>query len=67
MSEKVYLCGMNTEPGPRDECPNALHDHPLPAGYLEAQDMAYRRLRKGWTQKRCPDCKLYGWVKGGAR
>jgi len=59
----TFICGLDLTPGPRDECPNTLHDHPLPAGYLESQEVAGERLEAGWTQDRCPDCKLYGWIE----
>jgi len=58
----LFLCGGSEEPGPRDECPNALHDHPLPSGYTDAFEAAGARTRKGWHSRRCPDCNLYGWV-----
>lgn len=48
---------------PRDQCPNPLHDHPLPANYNWAADEAARRLRQRWTNRKCPDCGLYGWEK----
>lgn len=59
--DRIYLCGGDTRPGPRDECPNELHDWPLPSGYVDASEEAHRRMRKRWTQKRCPDCGIYGW------
>ena len=50
-------------PGPRGtDCPNALHDHPLPSGYVDASEEASHRLYKRWTERKCPDCGLYGWV-----
>jgi len=60
----VYICGGDDRPGPRDTCPNTLHDWPLPAGYTDAAQAAGSRLRRGWVNKRCPDCQLYGWVPG---
>jgi hypothetical protein len=61
----VYLCGGDTRPGPRDtDCPDPLHDRPLPAGYCDASDEAARRLRRGWGNRRCTRCGLYGWVPG---
>lgn len=60
----MFICGGNYRPGPRDECPHSLHDYPLPSGYIDAGDAAARRFRKGWTQKRCTDCQLYGWLPG---
>lgn len=60
----TFICGGNLTSGPRDTCPNPLHDYPLPAGYNDAHDAAQRRLRKRWTSKRCPQCGLYGWRPG---
>jgi hypothetical protein len=65
----VYICGGDTRPGPRGtDCPNALHDHPLPNGYVDASEEASHRLYKRWINRKCPDCGLYGWVPpmGGA-
>lgn len=59
---RIYLCGGDYTEGTRSECPNPLHDHPLPDGYIEAGEWATRRFGKGWTQKRCPECGLYGWI-----
>jgi len=65
MAGATYICGEDTRPGPRNsDCPNALHDWPLPSGYIEAQDEARWRLRHQWSNKRCPECKLYGWMPG---
>jgi hypothetical protein len=59
----VYLCGPDEIPGPRaTDCPSALHDHPLPRGYLAASDVAGRRLRQHWHSVKCRDCGLYGWT-----
>ena len=60
----VRLCMENDTPGPRDECPNALHDYPLPSGYLDEHRVASERISNSWKQKKCPDCKIYGWIKG---
>jgi len=59
---RTFICGGDERPGPRDACPNALHDYPLPAGYVDASVVAERRLRQRWRSARCPDCHLYGWV-----
>ena len=56
----IRLCGTG-HLAPRDPCPNRLHDHPLPLNYNWAHEEAMRRLRKGWANKRCPECALYGW------
>ena len=59
----AYLCGGDMTPGPRGtDCPNPLHDHPLPSGYVEAEIEAVRRLHKRWSNTKCPDCGLYGWT-----
>lgn len=64
----IFLCGGDFRPGPRDtDCPNHIHDHPLPAGYVDAAEVAGRRLRNGWANVRCPDCGLYGWRPGRIR
>lgn len=62
MTKRVIICIPDETPGPRDECPNRLHDHPLPSGYIAASDVAQRRLRQRWRNVRCPDCGLYGWT-----
>ena len=64
MSNRIYLCGGDFRPGKRDACPNTLHDYPLPDGYVDAGEVAGRRLRKRWHSPRCPDCGLYGWRPG---
>lgn len=66
-SRPVIVCFESETPGPRDtDCPNPLHDHPLPSGYLNASRVAGRRLSKGWANRKCPQCGLYGWAPGGA-
>jgi hypothetical protein len=61
----VFLCGgYDRTAAPRDECPNRLHDWPLPSGYIEADDVARSRLGRGWKNRKCPDCRLYGWEPG---
>jgi len=60
----VYLCGGDETPGPRGtDCPNRLHDHPLPSSYVEADVVAHRRIAKRWSNRKCPDCGIYGWEK----
>jgi hypothetical protein len=66
MSGRIIVCG-SSEPEPRGECPNDLHDWPLPSGYVAADETAQRRLRNGWKNTRCPDCGLYGWREGRKR
>ena len=58
---KVFLCGGDMSPGPRDDCPDPVHDFPLPSGYSDAHEVAERRLRKRWRNVRCRTCQLYGW------
>ena len=60
--DPIILCTEDDTPGTRDECPNSLHDHPLPDGYNDAHRVAAKRLRQRWSNTRCPDCGLYGWV-----
>lgn len=63
----AYLCGGDMRPGPRDDCPHPLHDFPLPAGYTDAGEEAGSRLNRGWNNKKCPTCGLYGWEPGRPR
>lgn len=67
MAGATYLCGPDDRPGPRDACPNDIHDWPLPATYMAAAEVAEGRLERGWTNARCPDCGLHGWVPGELR
>lgn len=61
----IYLCGGDFDRlDPRDPCPNSLHDWPLPAGYVDAAEVAAARLARRWSNKRCPDCRVYGWQPG---
>lgn len=63
MAGATYICSEDDHPGPRGtDCPNPLHDHPLPASYLGAAVDAGLRLREGWLNPRCPDCAQYGWT-----
>jgi hypothetical protein len=61
---RVHLCLSDMRSGPRDDCPNEVHDFPLPSGYGDASEAAERRLRKRWANVQCPDCGLYGWRPG---
>jgi hypothetical protein len=62
----VYLCGGDLRPGPRaSECPNELHDWPLPTGYADASDVAMSRLRRRWANPRCTECGRFGWRPSG--
>lgn len=63
----VFICGIDMTPERRGDCPNVLHDWPLPSGFGAADETAHRRLRNGWRNLRCPECGLYGWVEGRKR
>lgn len=59
----TYVCGGDERPGARGtDCPSELHDHPLPAGYVDASIVAGRRLAEGWSNRKCPECDLHGWA-----
>jgi len=58
------LCGGDLTSGKRGDCPDGLHDFPLPDGYVDASEAAERRMRHGWGTAQCPDCGLWGWLPG---
>lgn len=59
----TFICGGDESAGDRGTaCPEALHDHPLPSGYVDAGIVAERRLRRGWRNVRCAVCGDYGWI-----
>lgn len=60
----LLICGGDLRSGPRDPCPNPLHDYPLPEGYGDAAEAAERRIYRRWASKKCPQCGLYGWQPG---
>lgn len=61
----VYLCGGDYRPGPRDACPDPVHDWPEPRGYVDACEVAESRLRRRWRNVPCPTgCGRYGWRPG---
>ena len=63
MTGATYLCGGDDTPGARGtDCPSPLHNHPLPDGYVDAGEVAGQRIRKGWSNRKCPACGLYGWA-----
>lgn len=64
LRNQVFVCVSDYRPGPRDTCPNAVHNWPLPRGYVDAADVAEGRLRHGWHNVPCEECDLYGWVPG---
>lgn len=65
---RSFLCGGDMRPGPREtDCPDPLHDFPLPRGYVDAHEEAMSRLNRRWTSKRCGLCGLYGWLPGEPR
>lgn len=62
-SPAVYICGGDETPGARGtDCPNAVHDHPLPNGYVDASTVAMRRLNTGWRNPMCDTCGIHGWI-----
>lgn len=58
----VYICGGDETPGARADCADAVHDHPLPNGYVDASTVAMRRLNTGWRNPMCKTCGIHGWV-----
>jgi len=60
----IHICGGDFRPGPRDTCPDPVHDWPLPAGYVDSFEVADARLRRRWQNVPCPQCDLYGWRPG---
>ena len=60
---RIILCG-SSRPGPRDPCPDPVHDWPEPGGYVSASEVAGARLRRGWHNVPCGQCDLYGWRPG---
>jgi hypothetical protein len=63
MTGATYLCGGDETPGARGtDCPSALHDHPLPDGYVDASVVAGQRIGNGWSNRQCPACGMHGWA-----
>lgn len=61
----IYICGGDySRLEPRSECPNVLHDWPLPQGYGDASEVADARIRARWGNPKCRDCGIYGWTRG---
>ena len=64
----IYICGGDYRLlQSREDCPNPLHDWPLPGGYSDSFEVANARLAARWSSKRCPDCGLYGWIPSLSR
>lgn len=55
---------MAETPSRDSDCPDPLHEHPLPSGYVAAANEADRRLYRGWKNLKCRRCGLYGWAPG---
>lgn len=65
MRGAIYVCGGDYgRLEERSACPDALHDWPLPDGYVDAAEVAASRLAHGWHNTRCSACGLYGWIAG---
>ncbi|KDE14229.1 hypothetical protein [Rhodococcus aetherivorans] len=65
MTNTMFICGGDyAKLAPRDSCLNALHDWPLPLGYVDAAEVASSRLSHGWQNVKCRECGLYGWIPG---
>lgn len=65
---KIFICGGDyTNLQAREDCPDSLHDWPLPDGYVEASEVAAARLRERWSNRKCRRCGLYGWAPCGKR
>lgn len=65
---KIYICGGNYKNlQKREECPDPLHDWPLPHGYVEASEVAGARLGARWSNRKCRRCGIYGWAPSDKR
>lgn len=63
--DAMHICGGDyTNLQPRGECPNELHDYPLPDGYGDAHEVAGARIRNRWSNRKCRQCGLFGWAPG---
>lgn len=49
------------------DCPNVVHDWPLPTRYIAARQAAEARLLHQWDNRDCPDCGRYGWIPSDMR
>lgn len=62
---KVFICGGDYgRLQARGDCPDPLHDWPLPEGYVDASEVAAARLRGRWSNRKCRRCGLHGWAPG---
>lgn len=58
----IHLCVIDFDTlEDRGDCPNALHDWPLPDDLVANHEVAWSRIAQGWSQRQCSDCGLYGW------
>lgn len=65
---RAYICGGDMRPGPREtDCPDPLHDFPLPSAYVDASEEAASRLSRGWGNPCCGRCGRHGWTPGRPR
>lgn len=61
----IYICGGDyNHLKARGDCPDALHDWPLPEGYVDAGEVAGARLAARWSNRKCPQCGFHGWAPG---
>jgi hypothetical protein len=59
----IYICGDDYgRLQKREDCPDSVHDWPLPDGYGACFAVAEARVAARWSNKRCPACGLYGWI-----
>ena len=59
----IHLCIIDYDTlEDRGDCPNKLHDWPLPDDYVAAEEVARSRISQGWREQRCPECGLVGWT-----
>lgn len=49
------------------DCPDPLHDWPLPSRYVAASAAADARLAAKWKNRKCKRCNRYGWIPSADR